>query len=188
MSESRKLRDDLGYVRDALDGAARSASPPSIYLVWAVIIGAGFPLYDFAPHLTRVYWPIVATAGALLSAFLGWRHARKLGQESARDGIRHGLHWLGLLAAIFLSVVLHVRGELTQTGLAAIASLLAGFAWYLAGVHLVPSMLWLGVIQVAGFLGAVFIDGFSWTFAGALIAVSLLLNALIEWRRDPQVA
>jgi hypothetical protein len=46
----------------------------------------------------------------LISAFLGYRHARTLGQYDSREGLRHALHWGVMLAVIFLATLLPARG------------------------------------------------------------------------------
>src|SRR5213593_929666 len=110
MTEDNRLRDDLSYVRSVVARANAGDSPAVIYFLWAAITSFGFALIDFAPERTGLYWMIAGPAGGVLSAFLGWRAGRALGQSSHREGRSHALHWTGMMVAIVLLAPLTVTG------------------------------------------------------------------------------
>lgn len=124
MPATTDVRDDLGYVRDVVHRSERSAFPSAIAYLWAAIGVVGFSLIDFAPERVALYWMIASPIGFVLSAWLGWRQARAVGQESAREGRQHLLHWGALLAAIFLLVPLIVKGTLSGEAIAQVILLI----------------------------------------------------------------
>src|SRR5688500_4462210 len=75
-------REDLGYVRDVVRRADRRAMPRAILWVWAALSVAGFAIIDVAPERAGLYWLVAGVAGFLLSAWIGARRARAIGQES----------------------------------------------------------------------------------------------------------
>ena len=56
MNRTEQLGKDLSYVRSVVDRAEVSASPPSIYLLWAAISLIGFTLQDFDAELAGQFW------------------------------------------------------------------------------------------------------------------------------------
>jgi hypothetical protein len=106
MDHLERLQGDLRFVRSAIDASTRSPSPSALYFLWAVIVLIGFSLVDFQIDLVPEYWAVAAPAGFVASAYLGWRHARQIGQASASDGRRHLLHWGAVLVVVALAVLL----------------------------------------------------------------------------------
>lgn len=179
MPATTNAQDDLGYIRDVVQRSERSAFPSGIAYLWAVISLVGFSLIDFAPESVGLYWAIAGPAGFLLSAWLGWRHARIAGQESAREGRQHMLHWAGLLVAIFLLYPLMAQGALVETAIAQVILLMVALAYFLAGIHLSPPLRWAALAMVLGYLVTVTIDGFAWTALGVLFAAGLVVSARV---------
>lgn len=172
------VRDDLGYVRDVVHRSERSAFPRGIAYLWAAIGLVGFSLIDFAPERVGLYWSIASPVGFLVSAWLGWRHARDAGQESARDGRSHMLHWGGLVVAIFLLYPLIAQSALQGKAIAQVILLVVALGYFLAGVHLVPALRWAAAAMAAGYLATITLDGFAWTALGVLFALGLIVSAL----------
>lgn len=183
MPATTDVRDDLGYVRDVVDRSERGAFPSAIAYLWAAIGLVGFSLIDFAPERVGLYWMIASPVGFVLSAWLGWRQARGVGQESAREGRRHMLHWGALLAAIFLLVPLMLKGTLTGEAIAQVVLLMVSLSYFLAGIHLVPALRWAALAMAIGYVVTVTIDAFAWTALGVLFAVGLVISARVAGNR-----
>lgn len=183
MTATTDRRDDLGYVRDVVQRSERGGFPGAIAYLWAAIGLVGFSLIDFAPERVGLYWMIAAPAGFVLSAWLGWRQARIVGQESARDGRAHMLHWGGLLAAIFLLAPLILQGTLQGEAIAQVILLMVALVYFLAGVHLAPALRWAALAMAAGYVVTVAIDGLAWTALGVLFAVGLIVSARVAGAR-----
>jgi hypothetical protein len=151
--------------------------PAAILYLWAAISIAGFAIIDFAPERAGLYWLVVGIAGFVLSSWLGGRHARAIGQESREVGRRHMLHWAGMGTAIFLlSFGAQGWGSTPQASSHAIL-LIVSLGYWLAGVHLVPSLKWMGVIGAGTYIALAFVEGFAypWTTAGIVLAAGLVV-------------
>lgn len=177
MSSTTNIRDDLGYVRDVVSRSEHSAFPSGIAYLWAAIGLVGFSLIDFAPERVGMYWTVAGPAGFVLSAWLGWRHARTMGQESAREGRGHMLHWGALLVAIFMLYPLIAQGALQGEAIAQVILVIIALAYFLAGIHLAPSLKWAALAMAAGYVVTVTFDGFAWTALGVLFAAGLVVSA-----------
>lgn len=177
MSGSTNVRDDLGYIRDVVTRSEGSAFPRGIAYLWAAIGFVGFSLIDFAPERVSMFWTITSPLGFILSAWLGWRHARETGQQSRREGQAHMLHWGGLMGAVFLLYPLIERGALQGKVVAQVILLFVALGYFLAGVHLVPALKWAAVAMALGYIATVTLDGFAWTALGVLFAAGLVVSA-----------
>ncbi len=182
MTQRDKLGSDLEYVRSVVDDAEAASSPPAIYWLWAAISLVGFSLYDHDPRIGGLFWSIAGPLGSIASFALGWAWSRKHGQSSMQVARDHALHWIGMLAAIFLAVALAVRGVIGEEGLARVILLILAFGYYTAGIYLVRRMLWIGVLLAGCFVAMLFMDGLGWTFVGILLALSLVLSSLLGRR------
>lgn len=177
---SADAREDLGYVRDVVRRAERRAMPRAILWVWAAISVGGFAIIDVAPERAGLYWLVAGVAGFLLSAWIGSRRARAIGQESEETGRRHMLHWAGMGVAIFLvSFGAEGWGSSPQASAHAIL-LMVALSYWLAGVHMVPALKWMGVVAAAVYVALAFLEGFPypWTAAGIVIAAGLMVASL----------
>jgi hypothetical protein len=178
MAGTTNVRDDLGYVRDVVARSDRGAFPAAIAYLWAAIGLVGFALIDFAPENVPVFWTVASPLGFVLSAWLGWRHARAAGQESAREGRAHMLHWGALVVAIFLLYPLIAQNALQGKAIAQVILLFVALAYFLAGVHLAPALKWAAAAMAAGYVATIVLDGFAWTALGVLFALGLIASAL----------
>ena len=182
MDHLERLEGDLSFVRGALDTSTRSTSPSTLYFLWAVIVLIGFALVDFQADLVPVYWSVVAPAGFLASAYLGWRHARRIGQASAADGRRYLLHWGAVLVVIALAVALGRSRAMPSGTLHTVILLLLSLGYFTAGVHLDRAFLWIGVLMGAGSIVVTVMSLYAWTAVGIALAVSLTVAGLREGR------
>jgi hypothetical protein len=173
MPETSKLEEDLGYVRAAVARMDRSPAPAAIYFLWAAIVCAGFALVDLAPRAVGLYWLAAGPAGFALSMWLGRRAARRAGEVDRAETRRHALHWLGLLGAGGLAVLLVTAGRIDWYGFGAVVVLLSALTYWLAGVHHDRAMLAVGALLGAGYAVVVLLPGPMWTLTGVLIGGAL---------------
>ena len=155
----------------------RAPSPVSIYLLWAAIFLVGFALIDFAPKYEGAYWAVLGPLGLLTSALLGWRYSLRLGQVRRGLGIRYSLHFLGMMAIIFLAVPLGVTGAVAWGAMSKFFLLIIGLSYFLAGIHLERPLLWISFVMVAGYAALFFISAYGWTIVGAMTAMALARRA-----------
>jgi hypothetical protein len=180
MDHLERLEGDLNYVRGALDTSTRPTSPSALYFLWAVIGLIGFALVDFQPELVPAYWSIAAPAGFFASAYLGWRHARRIGQASASEGRRYLLHWGAVLVVIALAVLLGKSRAMPSGTLQTVILLVLALGYFTAGVHLDRSFLWVGLLMGAGSVVVTVVSLYAWTAVGIVLAVSLTVAGLRE--------
>jgi hypothetical protein len=150
--------------------------------VWAVIVAIGFSLMDFRPEAVPTYWVVAGPGGFLISTYLGWRHARRIGQASSADGRRHLLHWGAVLVATALAVFLGVGGALPSGTLHTVILLVLALGYFTAGLHLDRSFLWIGLLVGAGSIVVTFVSAYAWTGLGIALAVSLTIAGIRQGR------
>ncbi len=186
MTDDRQLHEDLSYIRSALGRAEAAGNPAIIYFLWAAITFFGFAIIDYAPEKTGFYWMIAGPLGGILSAVLANKAGRARGQSSSREGQLHGLHWIGLMAAILLLIPLAVNQRIAMTELPRLILLLVALAYWTAGVHLDRRLLWIGLVVAGCYLFTVFQRGlpYLWTITAAVMAASFLACGIITAARD----
>ena len=182
MTKREELHADLSYVRGAVEKSEGSNSVRAIYLLWGLVILVGFPLTDFAPGAVPLYWTIAGPVGFLASLFLGYRSGVKRGQHARSEGLRHTLHWVGMMVSIGLLIPLAATGVLEWEGLNQVILLVLALSYFQAGVHLDRPLMWAGGIMLGGYVLLFFLESYAWTIIGVLLGVALFLSAALSGR------
>lgn len=178
-----QAEQDLAYVQNIVREAEDNVSAPrSIYFIWAAIYLVGFSLYDYAPQFAGPFWTIAGPAGGIISFWLGRRWALQSGLASRRAGMRHLLHWLGMLVAIFLTVPLLATGAISGDTLGKVILLLAAFGLFTAGIYLVRPYLWIGIALALCYLGLLTVSTLPWTAVGVISGGAMLIAGLFSNR------
>ena len=176
-----KIESDIGYVKDLVTKSGKPNPPASFYYIWAVILTAGFALIDFAPRWVGIFWMIAGPA----SGFLAYKAGANKGQMDREIGIKHALHWSGMMVVIILAVLLgSQKGLVHGVVLSQVILLVVALGWWTAGVHLDRNFLWLGGIMGLGFLGTLFLDRYAWTAMGTLLGITLTVIAIHKGRKN----
>ncbi len=179
-----EVKSDIGYVKDLVTKSENSASPGSIYILWAVILIAGFSLIDFAPRWVGLFWMIAGPLGGMLSGFLGYKAGANKGQMDREMGIKHALHWSGMMVIIILAIILGIKGLIVGVVNSQVILLIVALGWWTAGVHFDRNFLWLGGIMVLGFIGTLFEINYAWTAMGCLLGAALITIAIRNSRNN----
>ncbi|MCK5133548.1 MAG: hypothetical protein KAR40_15515 [Candidatus Sabulitectum sp.] len=179
-----KIESDIGYVKDLVAKSDNPISPASIYILWAVILMVGYSLIDFAPRWVGFFWMVAGPVGGIFSGFLGYRAGANKGQMDREVGIKHALHWSGMLVVIVLALLLGIKGLVHGVVLSQIILLMVALGWWTAGVHFDRNFLWLGGIMGLGFLGTLFLDRYAWTAMGILLGITLTVIAIHKGREN----
>lgn len=174
-AQAEEIQRDLAYVKTVVD-RAQAPGPAVVWYLWAAIVLAGFALADLAPQRVGLFWLVAGPAGFALSAWLGRRHDRAVGQESAREGMRHMLHWGGMLVACFLVAPLAIVRGWSGEAMGQAILLVVALGYWLAGVHLVGALRWVALLVVAGFGITLVAGAYAWTIAGVLVALGLVVT------------
>lgn len=175
-----RIHEDLRYVRDVVGEAQRSESPAAIYFLWAALSIVGFALIDFRPAAAGPYWAVAGPLGGVLSGWLGYRQGQRMGQQSAREGTYHALHWIGMMVAIFLTIPLRTHMGVPDRALPTIILLVIALAYYTAGIYLDRKMLWVGLLAAACYIATIVVGPWPWlwTTCGAVVALGLSVNGV----------
>jgi hypothetical protein len=180
------LASDIRYVRALVERSGSGSFPRSVYVLWAIICLAGFSMIDLAPKWTGLFWMVAGPGGGILSGILGHRAGVRMGQLDREIGMRHALHWGGMLAVIVLAVVLAITGFIHGTVLSQVILLLVALGWWTAGVHFDRNFLWFACVMILGFVGTLFNSSHTWTVIGVLLAVNLVIAALRKGRGEAE--
>jgi cell division protein FtsW (lipid II flippase) len=181
-AEIRRAEEDLDFLRRVVRRDSGGRVPAAIALLWAAISLVGFGLVDFAPRWVSGFWMVAGPAGFLLSLLIGMRASRAAGEEDRAEGRRWAAHWLGLLAAIALSVLARTTGAVTWEGFGATIVLLVAVAYFTAGVHLARPLLGVAAVLAAGYVAVLLVPGYTWTWLGVLTAAALVATAFLGRR------
>lgn len=180
-----QLQEDLRFVREAV--ARREAAvrrPVAIYWVWAVYVLVGYSLIDLAPRYCGWFFLIAGVVGGIISAIIGRRAERRIGEQDREAGRRVTLHWiLGILLAIagtfgLAALIPALRGPAGSQVLV----VMIGVVYFLAGVHFDRNFLWLGPVLVAGGILVGLFPRYGWTGLGVVIALGLVVPTLFGSR------
>jgi len=177
-----QLESDLHYVREVVKRSDATKSPPSIYYFWAAVSLLGFATVDYLPQYTGMFWTIAGPGGWIISALLARAWYRKNGEINRAMGARYGMHWAGLLGAIFLLMFGAAQGAWDMDTGAHLILLILSLTYFFAGLHLDRALLWVSLIMAIGYLALFFLPGPVWTFTGAAVAIGLALTPYLERR------
>ncbi|MCK5879890.1 MAG: hypothetical protein KAH24_08920 [Holophagae bacterium] len=178
--ESNNIESDIRYVKGLVEKADCRSFPVSIYYLWSVLVLAGFAMVDFAPEWVGLYWMIAGPGGGILSGVLGSRMGARQGQLDREIGIKHALHWSGMMVVILLAVLLAIKGLIQGQLISQVILLVVALGWWTAGVHFDRRFLWLGGVMMLGFIGTLFFSRYVWTVTGVLMAAVLVGFALFK--------
>ncbi|MEC9407030.1 MAG: hypothetical protein ABF271_04650 [Abyssibacter sp.] len=176
MTQDPSLHDDLNYVARVVRGQSVNRGVPAIYYLWAVLIGIGFSLPDFAPQFAGLFWAIAGPGGGLLSWYLGARAERRSGATDRAQGARYGYHWLICGAGFVLAGIPGAEG-LSGAAFGQAMLLVATLAYGLAALHLDRGLALPAVLLGAGYLVIkLALLPYAWTLTAVLIAISLVIS------------
>ena len=191
MSTHEQMKDDLSYIKDAVE-RVEGVHVPAVYLMWAAICLMGFSMQDFIYNewvdwsysSIGWYWTVMGPAGFFASWWLSSRANIRTGQVNRRAGLRWGLHWAAFGATGVLGVALALSGHISREGSGMLWVLLLALSYTLAGVHLERRLLPIGVMLGVGYLIILFLPSYGWTSAGVLTALALTAQAFIGARAN----
>ncbi len=178
-----QVEQDLAYVQNVVKEAEDSqGAPRAIFFLWAAIYFVGFSLYDYGARYVGIFWTIAGPGGGAISYWLGHRWAIRAGSASRRLGMRHLLHWAGLMTAIFLALPLLWVGAISADAMAKIVLLIAAFGLFSAGIYLVRPYLWVGIALAFCYLATISVTNLPWTAVGAVSGGTMLLVGIFSNR------
>jgi hypothetical protein len=190
MTQSDQIRDDLSFVRQVV--ARREGVPASFsagYYIWAVYVLIGYCLLDINVHWANWFFLLGWFPGAVASGIARRYWIRKYGEYDQTRLKKAKLHFaVGGLLAVASVIALACcaptfRGPITGQ----VSVILFGMIYFLAGVHIDRSFLWLGPILIIGGIVVGLVPHYGWSALGVVIAGGLCVAGIINSRRQRAV-
>lgn len=140
------------------------------------IVGVGFT--DAAQQSSHWYWLAMVPVFFSTCLFVEWKTVRGSGVSARSIIIKQAQHWLGLLAAVYLTFFLRDFGRLDNETTGLILLLLFALTTFLAGVTMGWLFRLLGVFLGLSLFFVAYVENFVWMILGIsflmLIAYYLL--------------
>jgi len=189
MTDDGQIREDLNYVRGVLRRSEGVDNPASIYFLWAVLSFFGYAILDFEPDKTGIYWAFAGPIGGVLSAVLGSRAARRLGQVSDRKGWVETLHWAGMMVGVLLVIPLVATGRLAPDDIPRVILLILALTYWSAGLRDDRRFLPLGAVMAGLYLFTIYARvPYLWTITATVLSMSLAAAGILGVARGRRVA
>jgi hypothetical protein len=184
-NQPTQTQSDVNFVREVIARSEDHRSPGTVLLLWAALILVGFPLVDFAPRYSGLFWMIAGPVGGVVSFVLGRRESLRSGLIR-KSGFRYTVHWLALMGAILLLLLsqLSRHGAFSDASLGQIILLIVALTYVLAGVHLDRPLLWAGLLMAVGYVVLLFVATYTWTIIGVVVSIGMVLSAVFGGRKS----
>ena len=129
-----------------------------VALVMLILGFVGVIVTDISKDGAWNYWRYTAVLYAILSLCLSW-HLKKQGWKTTLLTVWHEIaHWIGLIAAIFISSFLVKMGLIGRFEASLLTLLMLALATYLAGIYIEPTLVLIGIMLGIFALGIAFLD------------------------------
>jgi len=151
----------------------------ALFLSLIALSTIGIGVTNFWPVESFWFWAAMVPVFGFTSIYLGWSKARQRGEGVARIIRIQALHWLGLLAALFLIYyLLDPTGRIDYNQLAFITLLALALTTFLAGVHFDWRFMVVGIILGLAVAGAAFLEQFIWVI---IIPIVAAIGLVVFW-------
>ncbi len=147
-----------------------------VVLTILVLSFIGIVIAAFNPSGSWLYWRYVVHLMAILSLWLTWYMRRNL-QQGGVGFWRVFLHWLGALITIYILAALVDIGVVGNLAAGMLGMELVGLSFYLAGLYIDMSYVFIGIILALFALA----DAFFSTYLPVLMLPLVVIVALIVW-------
>lgn len=132
----------------------------------------GLILTDVIPTGGFGYWRASSIFIALLALALSWYERRQRETIRPITLFHELLHWLGLIAAVFLISYFYHLGIISRFASGLFVLTIFSLATYLAGIFIEPSFFFIGLVLAILTAGAAFFEEYLFAFAIPLMLVA----------------
>ncbi len=155
----------------------------AILITLMALSAIGIGVTNFKPAGSFWYWAAMAPVFGAVSIYMGWSKARQRGEGMSRIIRVQMLHWIGLLAALFLIYFLFRRtGRIDYNQLALISLLALALTTFLAGVHFDWRFMLVGIVLGSCVAGAAFVEQVVWMIVIPIVVAIVLI--VFWWKRS----
>ena len=168
-----------GGINQSSGIAKRIRVDEALFLTLIALSTVGIGITNFWPIESFWFWAAMVPVFGLTSIYIGWSKARRRGEGVTRIIRIQVLHWIGLLAALFLIYyLLSPTGRIDYNQLALITLLALALTTFLAGVHFDWRFMVVGIILGAAVAGAAFLEQFIWII---IIPIVAAIGLVVFW-------
>lgn len=192
MTEVQQAREDLEYVRAAVDRRApgrEGAMYP--YYASAIYVLVGYILIDVNPIYANGWFLLAGIVGSIVGAIFFRRHKNRSGEIDRVRNRQTALHWgLGIVGSVGAGLALAWAVPSLRDGPidGQIQVVLFGMVYLMWGVHRDRSFLVLGPVLIAGGVLVGLIPHYPWTCLGIVITVGLATAGYLVQRDEARRA
>jgi len=175
------VRQDLQFVRAAVERGAHPEGPSIIYWLWGTVTLIGFALNDFAPpRWDGLYWAIIGPIAGVITWLIMRQILLRYGVADRKETTREWLQWVAMAACILLLVFDTSRGRIAGSTLGQLILLIVGYTYFLTYVRRGDRvMLIAGLTMAGGFVVMTFATTYIWTIMGVCVFLALAGGATI---------
>ncbi len=190
LHSSEQLRDDLHYLRGALERQQqlhRRLLPLPGAIVLSLYILALCARRDLAPTWHSPWLDLAGYAVLITLAVYPWLDARRRGEVvrcAPGDAVRILLPWAGLGCAMILLFQIADRLAVPADAVSALLILLVSLTTFVAGLSGFPTLFGVGLAMGAGLAARLLWPQTGWLLFGALVSIGLIGGALVERRAE----
>lgn len=145
-----------------------------LFIALFVLCLGGIAVSDFSLQYGFWYWLVMVPVLGAAGIYDGWKEASRKGLVTKAFLARQILHWVAMLAVVFLVYVLQKTGRMNQADAGLVLLLALSLAVFLAGVHFNWRFAVLGVVLGASAAMAALVERYFW-----MMAISVVIGALI---------
>ncbi|MGR9000090.1 MAG: hypothetical protein ACU88J_13730 [Gammaproteobacteria bacterium] len=143
------------------------------------IVGVGYT--DAAQRASHWYWLAMVPVFFITCLFIEWKAARETGISARSIVIKQVQHWLGLLAAVYLTFFLRDFGRLDNESTGLILLLVFALTTFLAGVTMGWLFRLLGVFLGLSLFFVAYVENYIWVIIGMSILILIAYHFLARY-------
>ena len=171
---------DVAFVRGAVAKREAKPRPSAIFYYWAVYVLIGFPMVNFLPQYSGLFFGIGTLVGIVFSGITARLHFARVGEVDVGERIRGGIHWVtGMVVAAAVPIILANMKMISSDMAGQFSCILVGLVYLMAGIHIDRPFFWMGLLLIVGGTCLGLVPGYGWTVLGILLGVSLLATGLL---------
>jgi hypothetical protein len=147
-------------------------------VVLVALSAVGVAINDYSPVTAFRYWLWMAPVFGVVSTAAAWSRAQRRGEPVARIVPTQVLHWLGVVAAVYLIYLLESTGRMPNEAAGSAALIVLALAAFLAGIYADWRLSVLGVVLGVAAAAFAMLDQIVWLVVLPALAIGLIVLLL----------
>lgn len=147
-------------------------------MVLVVLSGVGVAINNYSPATAFRYWLWMAPVFGVVSTVAAWSRAQRHGQPIGRIVPTQVLHWLGVVAAVYLIYLLHSTGRMANEAAGSAVLIVLALAAFLAGIYADWRLSVLGVVLGVAAAAFAVLEQIVWLVVLPAMVIGLVALAL----------